>query len=45
MKDIIFALDIGTRSVNGLLLNVSKDTYTLIDYESIEHTERSMLDG
>lgn len=45
MKDIIFALDIGTRSVNGLLLNVSEDTYTLIDYESVEHTERSMLDG
>ncbi|WP_369813876.1 hypothetical protein [Halolactibacillus sp. JCM 19043] len=45
MKDIIFALDIGTRSVNGLLLNVTEGKYRLIDYESMEHTERSMLDG
>lgn len=45
MNEIIFALDIGTRSVNGLLLNIENGHYTLVDYESIEHTERSMLDG
>ncbi|MFP7478126.1 pilus assembly protein PilM [Terribacillus saccharophilus] len=45
MKERIFALDIGTRSVVGMLLEEDAGTYTLIDYEIIEHDERSMLDG
>lgn len=45
MDDMIFALDIGTRSVSGLLLRVEDHNFSLIDYETIEHTKRSMLDG
>nr|WP_318539225.1 pilus assembly protein PilM [Terribacillus saccharophilus] len=45
MKERIFALDIGTRSVVGMLLEEDAGIYTLIDYEIIEHDERSMLDG
>ncbi|MEK4565943.1 cell division FtsA domain-containing protein [Alkalihalobacillus sp. FSL R5-0424] len=41
----LFALDIGTRSVVGLLLQKQGDQHTLIDMEIIEHQERSMLDG
>lgn len=41
----IFALDIGTRSVVGLLLKKSKQTYEIIDILSKEHSERAMLDG
>lgn len=45
MSEYIFALDIGTRSVTGLLLNKQGDSYSVIDYEMIEHKERSMRDG
>ncbi|WP_340081938.1 pilus assembly protein PilM [Terribacillus sp. FSL K6-0262] len=45
MKERIFALDIGTRSVVGMLLEADAGVYTLIDYEMVEHDERSMLDG
>ncbi|WP_366247412.1 cell division protein FtsA [Terribacillus aidingensis] len=45
MKERIFALDIGTRSVVGMLLEEDAGVYTLIDYEMVEHDERSMLDG
>lgn len=45
MDNTIFTLDIGTRSVIGLLLEVTNQGYKLIDYVMIEHTERSMLDG
>ncbi|MBM6616410.1 cell division protein FtsA [Bacillus suaedaesalsae] len=41
----IFALDIGTRSVVGLILKEMNNTYEVIDLLSIEHTERSMVDG
>ncbi|MEY8751867.1 cell division protein FtsA [Alkalicoccobacillus gibsonii] len=41
----LFALDIGTRSVVGLLLQKQGDQHTLIDIEIMEHQERSMLDG
>ncbi|WP_138420650.1 cell division protein FtsA [Aquibacillus sediminis] len=41
----IFALDIGTRTVVGLILQKTKDNYQLIDYCIQEHHERSMLDG
>ncbi|MFP7493286.1 pilus assembly protein PilM [Terribacillus saccharophilus] len=45
LKERIFALDIGTRSVVGMLLEADADVYTMIDYEMVEHDERSMLDG
>ncbi len=41
----IFALDIGTRSVVGLLLKNNKNNYEVLDIEIEEHDERSMLDG
>lgn len=40
-----FALDIGTRSVVGLLLSEKDGTYEVIDTVIQEHGERSMLDG
>ncbi|WP_066195039.1 cell division protein FtsA [Gracilibacillus timonensis] len=45
MNKPIFALDIGTRSVIGLLMEKIEDKYHLIDYYMLEHHERSMLDG
>lgn len=45
MSEQIFALDIGTRSVVGLLLEQTESNYTVIDYVIQEHAERSMLDG
>lgn len=41
----IFALDIGTRSVVGLLMKRSNHCYEIIDMVIKEHNERSMLDG
>ncbi|GAA0379925.1 cell division protein FtsA [Bacillus horti] len=41
----IFALDIGTRSVVGILLHKHAEGYEVIDYMAQEHTERSMVDG
>ncbi|WP_026907509.1 cell division protein FtsA [Paucisalibacillus globulus] len=43
--DHIFALDIGTRSVTGVILKKDDSTYTLIDYCVKEHRVRSMVDG
>ncbi len=45
MSDQMFALDIGTRSVVGLLMEKVDNQYQLLDYYVIEHEERSMLDG
>ncbi|WP_018933597.1 pilus assembly protein PilM [Gracilibacillus lacisalsi] len=45
MNEQMFALDIGTRSVVGLLMEKKNDQYQLIDYHMVEHDERSMLDG
>ncbi|MEN2769175.1 cell division protein FtsA [Ornithinibacillus xuwenensis] len=45
-NDHIFALDIGTRSVTGVILEKSESSsYTLIDHCVKEHQVRSMLDG
>lgn len=41
----IFGLDIGTRSVVGLLLNNNGTNYEILDMEIQEHDERSMVDG
>lgn len=44
-NDQIFALDIGTRTVIGLILEKAETGYKIIDSEVIEHKERAMLDG
>lgn len=41
----IFALDIGTRSVIGLILKYENERYQILDMVIKEHDERSMLDG
>ncbi|MHA6260381.1 cell division protein FtsA [Sporosarcina sp. CAU 1771] len=41
----LFALDIGTRSVVGIILNENEGSYHVADLISIEHKERSMIDG
>ncbi|MDQ0351283.1 cell division protein FtsA [Alkalibacillus filiformis] len=41
----LFALDIGTRTVVGLILQKEDDVYRVIDMVSREHKERSMVDG
>ncbi|WP_141433785.1 cell division FtsA domain-containing protein [Bacillus sp. 03113] len=41
----LFALDIGTRSVVGIILDKSNDQLKVVDVLSYEHTERAMLDG
>ncbi len=45
MKEQIFALDIGTRSVTGIILNQDKEGFEVIDFCMIEHNHRSMCDG
>src|SRR5690625_3174616 len=45
MNENVFALDIGTQSVTGIILNKHHNTYQVIDYCVIQHEERSMLDG
>lgn len=45
MGETIFALDIGTRSVTGIILESLDNSFTVIDYYTKEHTERSMRDG
>lgn len=43
--ELIFALDIGTRSVVGLIVEASGEQFRVIDCAIREHDERSMLDG
>lgn len=43
--DLIFALDIGTRSVVGVLGVMINDVYTVLDYEQRFHSIRAMRDG
>ena len=45
MQEKLFALDIGTRSVVGIILEKENNCYCVTDVTSIEHTERAMLDG
>lgn len=44
-KNRIFALDIGTRSVVGIILEKQDESFHVVDILSKEHTERAMLDG
>lgn len=41
----LFALDVGTRKVAGLLATFDEENLTVIDFEMMEHPVRSMLDG
>src|SRR5699024_3773136 len=45
MNSNIFALDIETRSVTGMLLEKDETEYTIKKHCVLEHKERSMLDG
>ncbi len=44
-KQLIFALDIGTRSVIGVVCAQRGDVFEVLCVESAEHTERAMIDG
>lgn len=44
-NNTLFALDIGTRSVVGLIVEPLEDKFQIKDCYILEHTERSMLDG
>jgi cell division protein FtsA len=44
-KDMIFALDIGTRSIIGIVGIVDGEKLRVIAIEKEEHTQRSMIDG
>lgn len=43
--DRIFALDIGTRKIIGLVMEEKEQGYEVLDAEMIEHQTRAMLDG
>ncbi|WP_369404889.1 cell division protein FtsA [Piscibacillus salipiscarius] len=45
MSQKLFALDIGTRSVIGIMLEQTNGQYNVLDLVAEEHEERSMLDG
>lgn len=44
-QDTIFALDIGTRKITGLLMQCKAGKYEVLGSEMIEHSTRAMLDG
>ncbi|MFB6467639.1 cell division protein FtsA [Cytobacillus sp. Hz8] len=44
-KKKLFALDIGTRSVVGIILEEENSQYHVVDILAKEHSERAMLDG
>jgi len=44
-KDLIFALDIGTRSVVGVVGKPMGERFKVLDIELAEHGKRAMMDG
>ena len=44
-KQLIFALDIGTRSVIGVVCAQRGEMFEVLGVESAEHTDRAMIDG
>ncbi|MCY6370858.1 cell division protein FtsA [Clostridium ganghwense] len=44
-KDIIFALDIGTRSIIGTVGIIKEKKFQVISEKYLEHDERAMIDG
>src|SRR5690625_7485271 len=45
MNEHVFALDIGTQSVTGILLTKDESNFTVTDFYTEQHKERAMLDG
>ncbi|HEY4600199.1 MAG TPA: cell division protein FtsA [Cerasibacillus sp.] len=45
MGESVFALDIGTRTVTGIILKKESHSYKIIDFCIKEHKDRSMHDG
>lgn len=45
MDNMVFALDIGTRKIVGLIMEKDGDNLKVLDSEMIEHKTRAMLDG
>lgn len=43
--ELVFSLDIGTRSVVGIVAETTDDGLHILDYEQIEHPGRAMTDG
>jgi cell division protein FtsA len=43
--DLIFALDIGTRTLIGLVMEYTGSNYRILASEVVEHEHRAMLDG
>ncbi len=44
-EELIFGLDIGTRTIIGTVGYKENNKFVILAYESIEHEERAMLDG
>ena len=44
-KDLIYALDIGTRSIVGVVGRPVGDRLKVLDVEMAEHGKRAMMDG
>lgn len=44
-NDLIYALDIGTRSVIGMVGQTDGDRFKVLDVEAAEHKKRAMIDG
>ncbi len=44
-EQLCFGLDIGTRTIVGVVGYKDGDEFVLVDYESREHEERAMIDG
>lgn len=44
-NDIVFSLDIGTRSIVGVVAKKVENTLKVIDIKSIFHEQRAMVDG
>lgn len=44
-KNLMFALDIGTRSVVGIISKRDGKKFVVLDYEMMEHPDRAMFDG
>ncbi len=44
-NDVVFALDIGTRSVIGVVGVSEQDVFRVLDVQVVEHTHRAVIDG
>ena len=44
-KGLIYALDIGTRSIVGIIGRLAGERFQVLDIEIAEHGKRAMMDG